>query len=481
MDRYEDIQLLISAYIDGEVTPEEKRVVEDYLRKNPSAREFVNSQRRISGVIQSIPDQSLSPDIEANIQSRIRRSREGRTMKKEQLFPVLAVCAVVVLAGAFAFNHLMRSDFQLASKPQEKNQSGISQITLTRSGSEALDQPSQIVFKSEASVETGQASARLALAAKPEKKAYTASQSLEHVNYDAVVGSSFSKRAVGSLSEAGGAVQNDQGWYYPSESIIAPPAYPSDFSTEEYQRMDENEFKTAADNPLSTFSIDVDTASYSNIRRYLVSGQMPPVDAVRIEEMINYFDYDYPQPQGEDPFSITTRAAVCPWNAGHQLVQIGLKGKTLDAKSLPPSNLVFLIDVSGSMNSPDKLPLLQKSLGMMVRQLSAQEKVAIVVYAGAAGTVLDPTPGDDKQKILDAINRLTAGGSTAGGQGIELAYRLAKDHFIKGGNNRVILATDGDFNVGVSSTGELTRLIEEKRKEGIFLTVLGFGTGNTKD
>jgi len=235
------------------------------------------------------------------------------------------------------------------------------------------------------------------------------------------------------------------------------------------------------ENPLSTFSIDVDTASYSNIRRFLNQNQLPPKDAVRIEEMINYFVYDYPQPKGQEPFSITTEVAPCPWNGQHQLALIGLQGKELTGRETPPSNLVFLIDVSGSMNNPQKLPLLKQAFRMMVNELRPHERIAIVTYAGRAGLVLDSTPGNRKAEILAAIDSLQSGGSTAGAQGITLAYQIAQQHFIANGNNRVILATDGDFNVGVSSDGELVRLIEEKKKQGVFLTVLGFGTGNYQD
>ncbi|MBP7162730.1 MAG: VWA domain-containing protein [Candidatus Omnitrophica bacterium] len=265
----------------------------------------------------------------------------------------------------------------------------------------------------------------------------------------------------------------------------APPEdswrYNPDFHTEEYDRIYENPFMTVTENPLSTFSIDVDTASYSNIRRFLTKRQFPPADAVRIEEMVNYFSYNYPLPQGDAPFAITIKGAACPWNTAHQLVGIGLQGKTYNSEELPPSNLVFLVDVSGSMEHPNKLPLLKSSLKMLVRQLGQDERVAIVVYAGAAGMVLDSTPGSHKGEILAALDRLQAGGSTAGGAGIQLAYEIARKNYIQGGNNRVILATDGDFNVGVSSNAELVRMIEEKRQDGIFLTVLGFGMGNYKD
>ncbi len=257
--------------------------------------------------------------------------------------------------------------------------------------------------------------------------------------------------------------------------------YDPDFQREGYDRIYENPFLAASANPLSTLSIDVDRASYGNVRRVLLSGPLPPADAVRIEELINYFSYDYPEPEGRHPFSVSTEVAPAPWNPLHKLVQIGLQGRTIDTESLPPSNLVFLIDVSGSMGSPNKLPLLKSAFQMLVQELRPQDRVAIVVYAGAAGLVLDSTPGDEKQTIMAALENLQAGGSTAGGAGIQLAYRVARRNHIRGGNNRVILATDGDFNVGVSSDAEMVRLIEEKRERGAFLTVLGFGTGNLQD
>ncbi|MCC3605797.1 MAG: VWA domain-containing protein [Microcoleus sp. PH2017_29_MFU_D_A] len=267
----------------------------------------------------------------------------------------------------------------------------------------------------------------------------------------------------------------------PSPTTTALPAQTQEFDREGYNRIYDNSYQRASNNPLSTFGIDVDTASYSNVRRFINSGVMPPKDAVRLEELINYFTYDYPQPKGDRPFSINTEVANAPWNPQHKLVHIGLQGKSISTKDLPPNNLVFLIDVSGSMNSPDKLPLVKASLKYLVSELRAKDSVTIVVYAGAAGLVLPPTPGNQKEKILDSIDKLEAGGSTAGGAGIQLAYKVAKDNFIKQGNNRVILATDGDFNVGVSSDGELVRMIEEKREQGVFLSVLGFGTGNLQD
>ena len=257
--------------------------------------------------------------------------------------------------------------------------------------------------------------------------------------------------------------------------------YTADFNTEEYSKINDNEFKDTHHDPLSTFSIDVDKASYSNVRRFITQGSLPPVDAVRVEEMINYFQYNYPQPEGKEPFSITTEYSECPWNKAHNLIHIGIQGKEVKLDKMPPNNLVFLVDVSGSMNEPSKLPLLKSGLQLLVQQMREEDKVAIVVYAGNAGLVLPSTSGAHKDRILDALEQLQAGGSTAGGAGILLAYKTAKENFLPNGNNRVILATDGDFNVGVSSDGELTRLIEQKREDGIFLSVLGVGTGNYKD
>ena len=253
------------------------------------------------------------------------------------------------------------------------------------------------------------------------------------------------------------------------------------YNTEDYSPINENIFHTATDQPLSTFSIDVDRASYNNVRRFLNQGMMPEADAVRVEEMINYFDYQYKAPEGKDPVAIYTDMAVCPWNTAHQLIRVALKSKQVDTRELPPSNLVFLIDVSGSMYGENRLPLVKRAFAVLTEQLRPEDKVAIVVYAGAAGVVLPATSGSDKKKILAALDQLEAGGSTAGGAGIQLAYTIAGELYSKNSNTRVILATDGDFNVGVSSDGELTGMIEKERERGISLSVLGFGMGNYKD
>jgi Ca-activated chloride channel family protein len=273
-------------------------------------------------------------------------------------------------------------------------------------------------------------------------------------------------------------------------AMSLPPAYPhprfprpvfDSANTEAYDPISENPFRSPRVAPLSTFSVDVDRASYTNVRRFLTRGSLPPRDAVRIEELVNYFPYDDAAPTGATPLRITTELAPAPWNRNHDLVRIALRARDVDMRQAPPSNLVFLVDVSGSMYGPGRLPLVKQSLALLVNELREQDHVAIVVYAGRAGLVLPSTSGGDKQRILQALDGLEAGGSTAGGAGLRLAYDVARQNFIRGGNNRVILCTDGDFNVGQSSDAELVRLIEDRRQDGAFLTILGFGMGNYKD
>ena len=250
---------------------------------------------------------------------------------------------------------------------------------------------------------------------------------------------------------------------------------------ESYKKQKENKNQSVSSAPLSTFSVDVDKASYSNVRRFINGGSLPPVDAVRTEELINYFEYDYAAPDNNETFNILTELSDCPWNSKNLLLKIGLKGKEIPQEDLPASNIVFLLDVSGSMDIPEKLPLLQSSLKLLLSKLDQEDRVAIVVYAGSAGLVLPSTRGDEKDAIISAIDNLNAGGSTAGGEGLELAYKVAQENYIEEGNNRIILATDGDFNVGISSEEDMTDFIEKKRDEGIAISVLGFGMGNYKD
>lgn len=265
-----------------------------------------------------------------------------------------------------------------------------------------------------------------------------------------------------------------------SQKQIVPKSR-TPWNTKDYCEINENKFHLPNEQPLSTFSIDVDRAAYSNVRRYLNNGSLPPADAVRIEEMINYFDYEYAQPQDEKPFAVQSTLMPCPWNKKNQVLHMSIQGKKISDDNLPPSNIVFLVDVSGSMSYPNKLGLLKSSLKLLTQNLRAKDRVAMVVYASNAGLVLPSTAGSNKATILEALDKLQAGGSTAGGAGIQLAYKVAKDNFIADGNNRVILATDGDFNVGVSSDTELVKLIESKRDDGIFLSVLGYGMNNYRD
>ncbi len=265
------------------------------------------------------------------------------------------------------------------------------------------------------------------------------------------------------------------------ESLAKVRQAEGQFNTEAYDVIVENEFLATEDEPLSTFSIDVDTASYANVRRFLNNGQVPPPGAVRIEELVNYFPYHYEPPTDGAPFAVHVDVHRCPWQPGHLLARIGLKGRVIDREERPPLNLVFLLDVSGSMQAANKLPLVKQGMSLLTRQLDHRDHVAVVVYAGSSGLVLPPTPGSRRQEILDALNRLQAGGSTAGAAGIEQAYAVAQENFDRNGVNRVILCTDGDFNVGITNRSQLVRLIEQKAKSGIFLTVLGFGMGNYKD
>ncbi len=301
-------------------------------------------------------------------------------------------------------------------------------------------------------------------------------------------GGSPGRAAAGKLAEGRGRVlrgEDKPGTLGEKSASLAMESRRSDgrdaTAGERYARFQENRFLSVADRPLSTFSIDVDTASYAVVRRFLAAGHLPPADAVRLEEFVNYFRYAYPQPDGDDPFAVALEAADCPWRPGHRLVRIGIAGRDIDRAKRPSGNLVFLVDVSGSMGTPDKLPLVKQALAMLVEELTENDRVSIVTYAGDAGLKLPPTTGDQKQKILAVIEGLSAGGSTHGSAGIELAYAQAQERFIAGGANRVILCTDGDLNVGITSDAALVDLVQQKARGGTFLTVLGFGQGNLQD
>jgi Ca-activated chloride channel family protein len=284
---------------------------------------------------------------------------------------------------------------------------------------------------------------------------------------------------VGAISVAD--VRSNTSYYPPQQSFMPTIRYIGQPNSEEYGSFKENRFFSAKDQALSTFSLDVDAASYGNMRRMINQGQKPPKDAIRTEELINYFSYNYPKPTGKDPVSIGTETAVCPWDETHRLVKIGVKAREIPSENLPSSNFVFLLDVSGSMNDRNKLELVKSSIKLLTNNLRSTDRVAIVAYAGTANVALESTEGTDKQKIMEAINNLRADGSTAGGAGIELAYKVAEKNFIPNGNNRIILCTDGDFNVGISNPIDLENMIESKRKTGVYLSVLGYGMGNYKD
>jgi Ca-activated chloride channel family protein len=466
---------LISAYYDNALNFEEKVQAENLLAQNPEAKAYLKDLQRLSSVLPSLKEQSLSPDAEIKMRHFIKKEN---SMRINQLKKPALILATLIICTLVITNVYVKRGIQgkLKSSTDDIGDQYSPQATriITTSSTQEKEKTS---FDQLANVRKNLGERHEGMIAQYEpyyqRTQYEVDKNVVQkkiLDEGFVAGDGYSRAAV-----VKGDAEFHSNMYYPNVP------YPLSSSSEEYKIINDNGFKSTSLDPLSTLSIDVDTASYSNVRRYLNNNQMPPVDAVRIEEMINYFDYQYPEPKWNQPFSVTMEQSNCPWNARHHLVLVGLQGKRLAENQIPESNLVFLIDVSGSMNSADKLPLLKNSLKMMVSKLRPQERISMVVYAGSAGLVLDSTPGHDKQTIMAAIDRLQAGGSTAGGQGIALAYNIARKNFIRNGNNRVILATDGDFNVGVSSDNELIRMIEQERKSGIFLTVLGLGTGNLKD
>ncbi|MDP3542887.1 MAG: VWA domain-containing protein, partial [Elusimicrobiota bacterium] len=436
---------------------------------------------RLSALDYSGESRSKGP-AKAKLLAKAEEGRLRAMLRRVGVRPlVLAMASLILILSPFAMKWIasekaevfhMSSNFGASSSPYESGSSGIAAGGAI--GGAATYPQEMASFRklfggsgSSASGALGPATGGggMNLVRKaPAFKGIAGRRSMNQTSQGANAGDAFNRAGI-SLDGSGSANE--------------PSPAPTD--REGYSFIEENAFQKASDHPLSTFSIDVDAASYSNSRSILNEGRLPPADAVRLEEFINYFKYAYPEPQGEHPFSITTEVAACPWNDAHKLVRVGLKGKSIAKENLPPNNLVFLIDSSGSMMGPDRLGLVQKGLRLLVEQLRKEDRISIVTYAGSAGLVLPPTSGAKKKEILEALDRLTAGGSTAGGAGIQLAYKVAAENLIKKGNNRVILATDGDFNVGVTSDGELTRLIEEKREHGVFLTVLGVGRGNYQD
>lgn len=435
----------LTQYVLNEISAEDKATVEKWLREDPHVRRAVEEIRALSEVLGEELHGEFTP-VEKAI-SPAPTWGERLALWKKAIYIAVPIAAVATLI--------------FVNIPREK----LSEVAIKEAAKTPVSTPSEVFYQKEQEPretipaaptrsDSGDMATGASAAAEPRK---ALAQRLRG-----------KQMAMGLLGQTGGS------GFVPGEGSF-------EMSREAYSHIADNGFQKVADHPLSTFSVDVDTASYANVRRFLDGHQLPPKDAVRIEEMVNYFDYGYAPPSGDVPFAVHTELASAPWKPEHKLLRIGLKGKPIDWKSRKNSNLVFLLDVSGSMMDADKLPLVQQSLKLLVDQLGKRDRVAIVVYAGASGLVLPSTPLNKKDEILAAIDRLQAGGSTNGGAGIQLAYRVAQENFIKGGINRVILATDGDFNVGTTSEGELVRLIQDKAKSGVFLTVLGFGTGNYQD
>jgi Ca-activated chloride channel family protein len=475
----------LTAYVLNELNDRDRASVEKLIAENPEAARFVEDLKATTGLLQSAladePAIGLDKERLEAIAEQVARKPAG----KRVVFPWRGFAGFAAAAAALMFAVLgIQMYHQRPATTEER-------INMRMLPAEADFKPDAIVELEELEMNVGDERGGLVpdlqfdqneLSAGVDKKSEVSSSSESSLamDVDSMVASAsppipqsimsplvmkglYSGRAAGGrLSESG------------SQPLYGP-------SLDDFDVIRENIFQRVGDHPLSTFSIDVDTASYSVVRKMLSEGFAPPKDAVRIEELINYFPYDYAAPVDGRPFAAHLEAAPCPWKPEHHLVRIAIKGKEIDRSERPALNLVYLLDVSGSMNDPNKLPLLKRSLQALVNQLDARDRVAIVVYAGAAGLVLPSTSGENGQAILDAIERLEAGGSTAGGAGIELAYQMARENFRSNAVNRVILCTDGDFNVGTIQRGDLESLIEREAKSGVFLTVLGFGMGNYKD
>ncbi len=463
----------LTAFALGELSGAEQAAMEQAVSSSAEAQSFVAKTQQLARLLKSeyAADQHFPPERSPNIG---RMEEQRRLWSSTQWGSLAAALAIFAVLGALAVSTIRREWGNIAQRiPSPRNENS----TIVEAIPEA---PVQTVEIQPATTPAQQNYLAMQPAAPPN----TTPEFHLNERTSADAGAYHEKRNLAGAGKVKEFVPALARMMKPmgalSESEL-PSRYRQDFDTATYDHVSENPFLQAASNPLSTFSIDVDTASYSNVRRFINSGSLPPKDAVRVEEMINYFSYDYREPEGDKPFSIDLDATACPWDASHRLLRIGLKGRDVATENRPASNLVFLLDVSGSMMPAERLPLVKQAMRLLVEKLTEKDRVAIVIYAGGSGLALPSTTGDRKETILRALEDLKAGGSTNGAEGIELAYQVAADNFIKGGVNRVILATDGDFNIGVTNQGDLIRLIEEKAKSGVFLSVLGVGTDNLKD
>jgi len=472
----------LTAFALGELSGAEEAAMEQAVASSPEAQEFVAETQQLSRLLKSeyAADQPLLPERSPNI---IRMEEQRRLWSSTQWGSLAAALAIFAVLGAFAISAIRRESGTLAQKPAGLREE---RANLPVDSSMTVEAIPEATTELQLQPATTPAQQNLLAMQPPAPPPNTAPEFRLEGEKPGDSSFGYASRSRNAAGKGGGSAPVLARMMKPEPPALSEDSElrsrnRQDFDTATYDHVTENPFLPAASNPLSTFSIDVDTASYSNVRRFITSGSLPPKDAVRVEEMINYFSYDYHEPEGDKPFSIDLDATACPWDSSHRLLRIGLKGRDVANENRPASNLVFLLDVSGSMTPAERLPLVKQAMRLLVEKLTEKDRVAIVIYAGGSGLALPSTTGDRKETILRALEELKAGGSTNGAEGIELAYKVAADNFITGGVNRVILATDGDFNIGVTNQGDLIRLIEKKAKSKVFLSVLGVGTDNLKD
>jgi Ca-activated chloride channel family protein len=471
----------LTAYAFDELSGTEKAQIEAAVFASPEAQEFVKELRLLSGNLRAeyAAERDAHVVSDPNVIPLEQKDQPWSLSRRLALAAGIALCAGL---GAIAIGKLQRSErLGLAAKIHTGSPT-VASTDILQTPPEAIEQPGEPAEKDYGPNSLVNIARNFATSAHappptgPVPRPHAKVSEVDSSDPSAALAQSASRGLVAKQAPASSFSAGVAGGFDKKAEALR-----QDLNTARYGNIEENPFLAAASNPLSTFSIDVDTASYSNIRRFIENGSLPPKDAVRVEEMVNYFSYDYPRPNDKLPFSVNLDAAACPWQPAHRLVRIGLKGREVPNEKRPASNLVFLLDVSGSMEPANRLPLVKQAMRLLVDKLGENDRVAIVVYAGGSGLALPSTTGDHKEQILSAIENLQANGSTNGAEGIELAYQTAVGHFIKGGVNRVILATDGDFNIGPTSEGEMINLIQDKAKSGVFLSVLGVGDDNLND